>query len=111
MKREAIRYLGMRGGRNELRALYKSATDAETREAIIHAMMLCGDAQGLTEIATTEKDPKVLAAAIRTLGMVGGQESMTTLTNIYNSNSDLTTKKRVIEAMFLHNAGKEMVAL
>jgi len=99
------------GGRNELRAMYKSSTDAETREAIVHAMMLCGDAQGLIEIASTEKDPEVLDNVIKTLGLVGGQESLTALTNIYNSHNDLPTKKRVIHAMFLHGAAKEMVAL
>jgi hypothetical protein len=101
----------MMGGKAELRALYKNSTDAETREAIIHGMMLCGDSQGLAEVATTEKDPKVLEAAIHNLGLIGGAESLTALTNIYNSHTDVATKKLVINALFLHNAAKEMVAL
>jgi hypothetical protein len=101
----------MMGGRNELRAMYKSSPDPATREAVINGMMMCGDVQGLIEIASTEKDPQVLDKAINTLGMVGGEESLTALTNIYNSHNDLPTKKRVINAMFLHGAAKEMVAL
>jgi HEAT repeat protein len=111
MQREAVHYLGLMGAREELRAMYKNASDPETRAAIIHAMMLCGDSQGLAEIAATEKDPTVLEAAIHTLGLVGGSESLTALTNIYTSHNDVPTKKLVIEAMFLHGAAKEMVAL
>jgi hypothetical protein len=53
----------------------------------------------------------VLEAAIHTLGLVGGPESLTALTNIYTSHNDVATKKLVIHAMFLHGAAKEMVAL
>lgn len=111
LRRDAIRYLGMMGGRTELREMYKNSPDPATREAVIQGMLMCGDTQGLAEIANTEKDPDVLDKAINTLGMVGGEESLTALTNIYNSHSDLATRKRVITALFLHGAAKEMVAL
>lgn len=111
LRRDAIRYLGMMGGRNELREMYKSSPDPATREAVVQGMLMSGDSQGLAEIATTEKDPKVLDKAIKTLGMVGGAESLTVLTNIYSSHSDVATKERVITAMFLHGAAKEMVAM
>ena len=111
LRKEAIRYLGMMGGRNELREMYKSSPDPDTREAVIQGMMMSGDSQGLAEIARTEKDPRVAEKAIRTLGMVGGQDSMQALTEIYNSHSDLESKKSVINALFLHNAAKEMVAM
>jgi hypothetical protein len=74
-------------------------------------MLMSGDSQGLLEIVNTEKDPEVLDKAINTLGMVGGQESLTALTNIYTRSTDLKTRKRVINALFLHNASSEMVAL
>lgn len=111
LRKEAIRYLGMMGGKLELRQIYKEASDPETKEAVLTGMMMDGDAQGLAEIANTEKDPNVLDKAINTLGLVGGQESLATLTNIYSSHSEIETKKRVINALFLHGAGKEMVAL
>jgi tetratricopeptide (TPR) repeat protein len=111
LRKEAIRYLGMMGGRNELREMYKSSPDPDTREAVIQGMLMNGDSQGLAEIANTEKDPKVLDKAIKTISMVGGQDSSTALMNIYNSHSDLETKKSVINALFIHNAAKEMVAM
>jgi HEAT repeat protein len=111
LRREAIRYLGMMGAQTELRAMYKNSPDAETREAVVGAMLLCGDSQGLATIAAMEKDPNVLDKAINTLGLVGGPESLSALTSIYNSHNDVATRKRVINALFLHGAAKEMVAL
>ena len=111
LRKDAIRYLGMMGGRNELREMYKSSPDPGTREAVIQGMLMSGDSQGLAEIANTEKDPDVLKKAINTLGMIGGQDSLTALTNIYNSHNELEIKKRVINALFLHGAAKEMVAM
>jgi len=111
LRREAIRYLGMMGGRVELLEFYKNSPDAETREAAVGAMLLCGCAHELAEIVQTEKDPAVLDKAINTLGLVGGDESLAALTKVYSSQADLSVKKKVVNALFLHGAGKEMVAL
>jgi tetratricopeptide (TPR) repeat protein len=111
LRREAMRYLGMMGGRAELLEFYKTSPDAETREAAVGAMLLCGCAHELAEIVQTEKDPKVLDKAINTLGLVGGDESLAALTRVYSSQADLSVKKKVVNALFLHGAGKEMVAL
>src|SRR5229473_3511176 len=111
LRREAIRYLGMMGGRVELLEFYKTSPDVETREAAVGAMLLCGCAHELAEIVQTEKDPAVLDKAINTLGLVGGDESLAALTRVYSSQADLTVKKKVVNALFLHGAGKEMVAL
>ncbi|HET9364267.1 MAG TPA: tetratricopeptide repeat protein [Candidatus Angelobacter sp.] len=111
LRKEAIRYLGMMGGRQELLDFYKNSPDVETREAAVGAMLLCGCSHELAEIVQTEKDPAVLDKAINTLGLVGGQESLTALTNLYSTRTDVSMKKKVINALFLHGAGKEMVAL
>ncbi|HEV7521879.1 MAG TPA: tetratricopeptide repeat protein [Candidatus Angelobacter sp.] len=111
LRREAIRYLGMMGGRTELLEFYKNSPDVETRREAVGAMLLCGCAHELAEIVQTEKDPIVLDKAINTLGLVGGNESLAALTKVYNSQADLSMKKKVINALFLHGAGKEMVAL
>ncbi|MGC2697807.1 MAG: HEAT repeat domain-containing protein [Candidatus Angelobacter sp.] len=111
LRKEAIRYLGMMGGREELLEFYKTSPDVETREAAVGAMLLCGCAHELAEIVQTEKDPAVLDKAINTLGLVGGEESLAALTNLYNSQASVPAKKKVINALFLHGAGKEMVAL
>jgi HEAT repeat protein len=111
LRREAIRYLGMMGGRSELLDFYKNSPDKETRMEAVGAMLLCGCGHELAEIVQTEKDPDVLDKAINTLGLVGGEESLAALTNLYNSQASVSTKKKVVNALFLHGAGKEMVAL
>jgi hypothetical protein len=111
LRREAIRYLGMMGGRAELLDFYKNSPDVETREAAVGAMLLCGCSHELAQIVDTEKDPVVLDKAINTLGLVGGEESLAALTKVYNSQAGVPVKKKVINALFLHGAGKEMVAL
>lgn len=111
LRREAIRYLGMMGGRAELLDFYKNSPDVETREEAVGAMLMCGCAHELAEIVQTEKDPRVLDKAINTLGLVGGEESLAALTKLYGSQADLSAKKKVVNALFLHGAGKEMVAL
>jgi HEAT repeat protein len=111
LRKEAIRYLGLLGGRTELRQLYKEATDPDAKENLLRAMGLAGDAEGLNEAASSEKDPRVRAGAIRDIGLFGGSGASATLVNIYNSNSDLETKKAVANALFLHGAGKELVTL
>jgi hypothetical protein len=111
LRREAIRFLGMMGGRAELLDFYKNSPDVQTREEAVGAMLLCGCSHELAEIVQTEKDPAVLDKAINTLGLVGGDESLAALTKVYNSQADLAMKKKVINALFLHGAGKEMVAL
>jgi HEAT repeat protein len=111
LRKEAIRLLGMMGGRAELLEFYKNSPDVETREEAVGAMLMCGCGRELAEIVQTEKDPRVLGKAITTLGMVGGDESLAALTKIYSSQADVATKKKVVDALFLRGASKEMVAL
>jgi HEAT repeat protein len=111
LRREAIRFLGMMGGRAELLDFYKNSPDVETREEAVGAMLMCGCSHELAEIVQTEKDPRVLDKAINTLGLIGGDESLSALTRLYGSQADLSAKKKVINALFLHGAGKDMVAL
>jgi outer membrane protein assembly factor BamD (BamD/ComL family) len=111
LRKEAIRYLGIMGGRAELRQLYKQSGDLETKEALLQAMGIGGDVQGMIEVAQTDKDPEIRRRAVRNLGIFGGQEGSNTLLAIYSSQADLETKKEVINALFLNNAAKQMVAL
>ena len=87
------------------------ATDADAKENLLQAMGMAGDAQGLNEAAVSEKDPRVRGQAIRAIGLFGGGEGASTLITIYNANNDFETKKEVVNALFLHGAGKEMVVL
>jgi tetratricopeptide (TPR) repeat protein len=111
LRKDAIRQLGIMGGRQELRELYKQTTDTETKDALLQAMGVGGDVQGMTEIAQSDKDPEVRRRAVRNLGIFGGHQASGTLVSIYNSQTDLGTKKEVINALFLSGSAKELVAM
>ena len=111
LKREGIRQLGPMGAGAELRQIYKENSDAETKEAVLQGLGVAGDSQGLIEIAKTEANPDLRSRAIRNVGIFGGQQGLSALKDIYNSNSDVSAKKEVIRAMFIHGAAKDMVAL
>jgi len=48
---------------------------------------------------------------VRNLGVFGGREGSTALVSIYESQTDLETKKEVINALFISGAAKQMVEL
>ena len=99
------------GGRSELRQLIKQEADRDVKDALLQALGISGDVQGMAEFAQNDKDPEVRRRAVRNLGIFGGQEGTNTLVSIYNSQADIETKKEVINAMFLNGAAKQMVAL
>jgi HEAT repeat protein len=111
LRKEAIRYLGIMGGRSEMRELYKQSDDTPTKLSLLQAMGIGGDVEGMTEIAQNDKDPEVRRHAVRNLGIFGGHAASTTLLSIYNSQSDVGTKKEVINALFLSGSAKQMVEL
>src|SRR5262249_25552669 len=47
LRKEAIHYLGIMGGRSELRQLIKQETDRDVKDALLHAMGISGDVQGM----------------------------------------------------------------
>ena len=112
LRRDAIHYLGMLGARTELRQLYqRQGIDLESKEELLKAMGMGGDVEGLEQIAKTEQDPVVRRNAIRDLGIFGGHAASDTLVTIYGSESNMETKKAVVNALFLNGAGKQMVFL
>jgi HEAT repeat protein len=111
LRKEAIHYLGIMGGRQELRELYKQTDDTPTKQSLLQAMGIGGDVEGMTEIAQNDKDPEIRRHAVRNLGIFGGHAASATLVSIYNSQTDLGTKKEVINALFLSGSAKQMVEL
>lgn len=111
LKQDAIRQLGVMGARDELRQLYKTAGDPESKESVLRGLSILGDQESLIEIAKTETDNSVRAHAIRGLGITEGPAAVEALVAIYNSNSDIDTKRQAIRSLFIHRDAKDMVAL
>ena len=111
LKCDAIRQLGVLRAGAELTQLYKSSTDADTKECLLKSMSIAGNQEALIEIAKSEADPGVRRRAIRSLGITQGQAATDALVAAYNSNADVETRREVIRALFIHHDAKDMVTL
>jgi hypothetical protein len=110
LRREAIRQLAMTGGQEELWQLYQSS-NVDAKEEILKSMFMGGNSPRLAEIARTEKDPRLQIAAIKSLGLMGGNGRGDVLVSIYQSTSNRDVRDAVLQALFLQQNGKAMVDL
>jgi HEAT repeat protein len=74
-------------------------------------MFMGGNGARLAEIARTEKDPRLRAAAIKSLAMMGSNGQPETLVAIYKSDSDRQVRNEVLNALFIQQNGKALVDL
>ena len=111
LRREAIRQLGVLGARDALAELYQTETSTETKETMLHALMVGGGADKLIELARNEKDPKLRAAGIRMLGVMGSQKTADALVSMYESDKDPAVRRAVIQGLFVQGNAKALVAL
>ena len=105
----AIRYLGHMGAAAQLADLYGSESSAEVRSRIMQSLFESGHSQKLIEIAKTEKDPALRERAIRHLGTMNSTTAGAALAEIYAANSDLETRKRILQALFQQGNAKQIV--
>jgi HEAT repeat protein len=111
LRREAIRQLGLVHGTSELEQLYRSETSPELRRDILQAFFLAGDTQKLVDAAQNEKDPEVRRAAVRNLGLVGGDAAGNALETLYNKEQDRAIRAEVLNALFIQGNAKVLVAV
>jgi len=110
LRRDAIRQLAIMGGQDELWQLYQSAA-LEDKKTILQSMFLGGNSSRLVEIAKTEKDPALRIAAIKSLGLMGGNGRADVLVSIYQSDQNRQVREAVLNALFLQQNGKALVDL
>ena len=72
---------------------------------------MSGATQRLIEIATTDRDASFRVAAVRQLGMFGGNGVTPTLTSLYAKEQDLQVKRAAIDALFFHGNAEALVSL
>jgi HEAT repeat protein len=111
LRREAIRQLGLVHGTSELEQLYRSETSAELRRDILQAFFLAGDTQKLVDAAQNEKDPEVRRAAVRNLGLVGGDAAGHALETLYNKEQDRAIRAEILNALFIQGNARALVAV
>jgi hypothetical protein len=98
---KAIQYLGVHGGRENrelLAQIYDSSQDVDIKRRILRSFAISGDRTRVLAAATTEATPELRAEAVQQLGVMGAHEELWTL---YQKESTVDVKKRIIQAMFV----------
>jgi hypothetical protein len=88
VRRKAIQALGVSGGSKAagaLRSMYSAASDAATRHAVIEALFVQNNAQGLIEIFRAEKDREIRREIVQYLTMMHSEEASQFLEKIYSN--------------------------
>jgi HEAT repeat protein len=111
LRKEAIHFLGTMGANAELAQLYGAEPSPEVRQQLMHALFVGGNTAKLIEIAKTEKDRDLRARAIHHLGTTDAAAAGEALAAIYGSNQDTETRRAVLDALFVQNNARLMVAL
>jgi hypothetical protein len=108
LRKEAINYLAILHENGKLAELYQAGI---ARESVVESLFLTGDVNKVLEIARTEKDPKLRSKAIHSLGLMGNEQARAGLVSLYSAESDQTTKKQIIDALFMQGSAKSMVEI
>lgn len=101
LQSRAIQYLGIHGGRENrelLAQIYDSSQEMDVKRRILRSFMLSGDRARLLAAANSEKTPELRAEAVQQLGVMGAHDELWTL---YQKETSVDVKKRVIQAMFV----------
>ena len=97
LRRQAIDRLGDVDGQPELWQIYQSETTTEGKIAILEAMHRNGNLDKLTEVARTDKEPKVRQRAIEVIASQESGNSTATLVSLYSSEQDEHVKSTIID--------------
>lgn len=109
LREEAIRQLALSGGQDELWQLYQSSGSVEDKNAILKSMFLGRNTARLGELARTEKDPKLRATAVKSLGLIKDSGTAEMLVSIYKSEAQPEVKTAVLNALFLQANAKALI--
>ncbi len=108
---KALEYLALFGGkesRQTLAEVYASSSDAKVKRAILGYFMVGGDREHLFAMAKGEKDEKLRRDAIEQLGVLNASDE---LSQLYQTETALDAKKKIIDAMFTSGNPEKLIEL
>ena len=111
LRTEAVRQLAMLGAKDELWEMYQKESAADVKRTILSSLAMSGATPRLVEIATTDRDAGLRLAAVRQLGMFGGNGTTATLTSLYAKEEDVQVRGAAVDALFLHGNAEALVSL
>jgi len=101
LQRKAIQYLGVHGGRESrelLSEIYASSSDIDIKRRILRSFAVSRDRARVLAAATNETVPELRAEAVQQLGVMGAHDE---LWQLYQKESSIDVKKKMIQAMFV----------
>lgn len=110
LQKQAIQVLGIMEASEELGDLYRNLTARESRVAILEAMAIAEDTEGLIKVLETEQDPDLRAAAIQSLAISEGDGVAEKLVSLYPSASR-EEKSAVIQSMMIMEDAQALLSL
>jgi HEAT repeat protein len=111
LQNRAIDYLGTHGGRESratLGELYTSIPDVDVKRRILRAFMVAGEKDRLLSAAQGEQNAELRAEAVKQLGVMGAHEE---LWQLYQKETAVDVKKRIIQAMFVGGNETRLIEL
>jgi HEAT repeat protein len=108
LQMDIIRTLGLMDATDELKALYPTLTDNETKAAVLEAYFLAGDTQILRQVLETETDPALRKAAIRGIAMEDDEGAADLLESIYDNATTIEEKKVILESLAMMDDAQEL---
>ena len=110
LQKQAIQVLGIMEATEELGELYSSMTTRESRVAILEAMAIAEDTDGLMKVLEAEQDEDLRAAAIQSLAISECDGVAEKLVSIY-PNASREEKSAVIQSMMIMEAADALLSL
>ncbi|HEX5764502.1 MAG TPA: hypothetical protein VFY27_02980, partial [Woeseiaceae bacterium] len=80
-------------------------------EVLIDAYAVAGDVETLTALATDGSDPERQAQAIRALGIAGGSEVGSVLSDIYRNSGEVKVREAALEGLLISDDDQAVLAL
>lgn len=110
LQKAAIEVLGVSDATDELAELYRTFDSTAVRMAVLNAMIIADDNDGLRAILATETDPELRAKAIQSLAVNAEPQSAAYLVSLYKTGSD-EEKYAVIESLLIMEDAENLIAL
>ena len=110
LQRRAIQVLGVAEATDELAGLYATLESRESRIAVLEAMSISEDSEGLYRVLREEQDPELRATAIQLLGISGGSKTRDYLVGLY-PDASRDEKSAVITSLMIMEDSEGLIGL
>ena len=112
LRLQAVRMLGAMHATSEIEYLYQAEVEAEVKRAVVEAYMVSGDADRLTAIAKSDRDPAMRLRAIEMLGALGRSKGSTQLAPLYWTDGQTKEARlAVINVLYVAGDAKSLVEI